>query len=109
MNPYGIVVNENTNGIVTANGHSYEDPSKQTENTNFALLVAKHFSEPFKDSNGYGESIARLSNMLGGGVIVCPGVTIGDRAVVGAGSVVTRDIPADSVAAGNPARIIRPL
>ena len=70
MNPYGIVVNENTNGIVTVNGHSYEDPAQQTENTNFALLVAKHFSEPFKDSNGYGESIARLSNMLGGGVIV---------------------------------------
>ncbi len=70
MNPKGAVVNENTNGIVTVNGHSYEDPAKQTENTNFALLVAKHFSEPFKDSNGYGESIARLSNMLGGGVIV---------------------------------------
>ena len=64
MNPNGIVVNENTNGIVTVNGHSYEDKSLQTENTNFALLVAKHFSEPFKDSNGYGESIARLSNML---------------------------------------------
>ncbi len=70
MNPKGAVVTENTNGIITVNGHSYEDPSKQTENTNFALLVAKHFSEPFKDSNGYGESIARLSNMLGGGVIV---------------------------------------
>ena len=70
MNPKGAVVNENTNGIITVNGHSYEDPEKQTENTNFALLVAKHFSEPFKDSNGYGESIARLSNMLGGGVIV---------------------------------------
>ncbi len=70
MNPHGIVVNENTNGIVTVNGHSFEDPEKKTENTNFALLVAKHFSEPFKDSNGYGESIARLSNMLGGGVIV---------------------------------------
>lgn len=70
MNPYGAVVNENTNGIVTVNGHSYEDPEKHTENTNFALLVSKHFSEPFKDSNGYGESIARLSNMLGGGVIV---------------------------------------
>ena len=70
MNPYGIVVNENTNGIVTVNGHSFESPEKRTENTNFALLVAKHFSEPFKDSNGYGESIARLSNMLGGGVIV---------------------------------------
>ncbi|MCH4038924.1 MAG: NAD(P)/FAD-dependent oxidoreductase [Lachnospiraceae bacterium] len=70
MNPNGIVVDENTNGIVTVNGHSFEDPAKKTENTNFALLVAKHFSEPFHDSNGYGESIARLSNMLGGGVIV---------------------------------------
>ncbi len=70
MNPKGAVVNEHTDGIITVNGHSYEDPAKQTENTNFALLVAKHFSEPFKDSNGYGESIARLSNMLGGGVIV---------------------------------------
>ena len=70
MNPYGAVVSENTNGIVTVNGHSYEDPTKHTENTNFALLVSKRFSIPFKDSNGYGESIARLSNMLGGGVIV---------------------------------------
>lgn len=70
MNPHGIIVNENTNGIITVNGHSFEDEKLKTENTNFALLVAKHFSEPFKDSNGYGESIARLSNMLGGGVIV---------------------------------------
>ena len=70
MNPNGIVVTENTNGIVTVNGHSFEDPEKKTENTNFALLVSKHFSEPFKDSNGYAENIAKLSNMLGGGVIV---------------------------------------
>ncbi len=70
MNPKGAVVSENTNGIVTVNGHSYEDPARQTGNTNFALLVAKHFSEPFKDSTGYAESIARLSNMLGGGVMV---------------------------------------
>ncbi|HAG14230.1 MAG TPA: FAD-dependent oxidoreductase [Ruminococcus sp.] len=70
MNPHGVVVNENTNGIVTVNGHSYEDPALHTDNTNFALLVSKHFSEPFQDSNGYGESVARLSNMLGGGVIV---------------------------------------
>ena len=70
MNPHGIVVNENTNGIVTVNGHSFEDPTKKTDNTNFALLVSKHFSVPFEDSNGYGESIAMLSNMLGGGVIV---------------------------------------
>ena len=70
MNPYGAVVTENTNGIVTVNGHSFEDPAKHTDNTNFALLVSKHFSKPFNDSNAYGENIAKLSNMLGGGVMV---------------------------------------
>lgn len=70
MNPHGIVVNENTNGIVTVNGHSYEDPEKHTDNTNFALLVGKTFTEPFNDSVAYCESIVKLSNMLGGGVIV---------------------------------------
>ncbi len=70
MNPHGVVVSENTNGIITVNGHSYSDPSRFTENTNFALLVSSHFTEPFHESNAYGESIARLSNMLGGGVIV---------------------------------------
>jgi uncharacterized FAD-dependent dehydrogenase len=70
MNPYGEVVAENTNGIITVNGHSYSDPSLHTENTNFALLVSNKFTEPFKDSNGYGESIARVSNMLGGGVLL---------------------------------------
>ena len=44
---------------------------------------------------------------IGGGAIICPGVTIGDRCVIGAGSVVTKDIPDDSVAVGNPARLIR--
>jgi len=70
MNPYGEVVSENTNGIVTVNGHSYADPALRTENTNFALLVSNNFTEPFRDSNEYGESIARLSNMLGGGVLM---------------------------------------
>ena len=70
MNPNGVVVTENTNGIVTVNGHSYEDPEKHTANTNFALLVSKHFTEPFNDSTAYAENIAKLSNMLGGGVIV---------------------------------------
>ncbi|MBE6020179.1 MAG: NAD(P)/FAD-dependent oxidoreductase [Clostridiales bacterium] len=70
MNPYGEVVAENTNGIVTVNGHSYADPSLKTENTNFALLVTNRFTEPFRNSNEYGESIARLSNMLGGGVLL---------------------------------------
>ncbi|GAA0745553.1 NAD(P)/FAD-dependent oxidoreductase [Clostridium oceanicum] len=70
MNPYGEVVAENTNGIVTVNGHSYSNPELHTKNTNFALLVSNRFTEPFKNSNEYGESIARLSNMLGGGVLV---------------------------------------
>jgi maltose O-acetyltransferase len=46
---------------------------------------------------------------VGGGAIICPGVTIGSRSVIGAGSVVTRDIPEDMFAAGNPCRVIRPL
>lgn len=70
MNPKGEVVSENTNGIITVNGHSYENPELQTNNTNFALLVSKHLTEPFKDSNEYGESVAKLSNLLGDGIIV---------------------------------------
>jgi maltose O-acetyltransferase len=46
---------------------------------------------------------------VGGSAVVCPGVTIGDRSVIGAGSVVTKDIPADVFAAGNPCRVIRNL
>ena len=70
MNPNGKVVTENTNGIITVNGHSFADRSLGTENTNFALLVTNRLTEPFKGSNEYGESIARLSNMLGGGVLL---------------------------------------
>ena len=70
MNPHGAVVTENTNGIVTVNGHSYEDESLHTNNTNFALLVSKRFSEPFNDSTAYAENIVKLSNMLGGGVMI---------------------------------------
>lgn len=70
MNPYGEVVAENTNGIITVNGHSYADEDLHTENTNFALLVTNQLTEPFNDSNEYGESIARLSNLLGGGVLM---------------------------------------
>ena len=70
MNPSGEVVSENTNGLITVNGHSFEDMCKKTSNTNFALLVSKTFTEPFNNSNEYGESIIKLSNMLGGGVIV---------------------------------------
>ena len=58
----------------------------------------------------YAKPIAIGSDVwVGGGAIICPGVKIGDRAVIGAGSVVTRDIPADVLAAGNPCRVIREI
>ena len=46
---------------------------------------------------------------VGGSAVICPGVTIGDRSIIGAGSVVTKDIPADVIAAGNPCRVIRAI
>ena len=70
MNPHGHVVMENTDGIVTVNGHSYSDPKLQSHNTNFALLVSNHFTEQFKSPHQYGKRIASFSNMLGGGIIV---------------------------------------
>lgn len=70
MNPYGYVVTENTDGIMTVNGHSYEDPALRSENTNFALLVSNRFTEPFNEPYQYGKHIASLSNMLGGGIIM---------------------------------------
>ena len=68
MNPYGEVVMENNSGLITVNGHSYRD--RKTSNTNFALLVSKTFTEPFKEPISYGRNIATLANMLGGGVLV---------------------------------------
>lgn len=68
MSPYGEVVMENNSGLITVNGHSYAD--RKTANTNFALLVSKTFTEPFKEPISYGRNIATLANMLGDGVLV---------------------------------------
>lgn len=68
MNPNGEVVLENNDGLVTVNGHSHA--YNKTENTNFAVLVSKTFTEPFKEPIAYGRYIASLANLLGGGVIV---------------------------------------
>ena len=70
MNPYGHVVAENVEGIVTVNGHSYADPALRSENTNFALLVSNRFTQPFNEPYRYGKHVASLSNMLAGGVLV---------------------------------------
>lgn len=79
---------------------------------NVQLLTPTHPLEagPRRDGWESAEPITLGDNVwLGGGVIVCPGVTIGANTVVGAGSVVTKDLPADVVAVGNPARVIKPL
>ena len=66
MNPYGEVVTEENSGIITVNGHSYA--KKRSDNTNFAILVSSAFTDPFDDPIGYGQYIARLANLLGGGI-----------------------------------------
>ncbi len=66
--PYGEVTLEYAGGVTTVNGHSYAN--RRTSNTNFALLVSKSFTEPFDDPVAYGQSIARLANLLGESVIV---------------------------------------
>jgi maltose O-acetyltransferase len=76
------------------------------------LLTATHPIDPEarRDAWEYGQPIVLGDNVwLGGGAIVCPGVTIGDDTVVGAGAVVTRDLPAGVVAFGNPARVHREI
>jgi uncharacterized FAD-dependent dehydrogenase len=68
MNPYGEVVTEENGGLITVNGHSYA--KKKSENTNFSVLVSSAFTEPFDDPIAYGHYIARLANLLGGGIII---------------------------------------
>jgi len=66
--PYGEVITESYDGILTVNGQSYAE--RKTGNTNFALLVSTSFTEPFKEPIAYGKYIARLTNLLSGGIIV---------------------------------------
>lgn len=68
MCPYGEVSTEYAGDVMTVNGHSFAD--HKTANTNFALLVSKSFTEPFDDPIAYGKSIARLANLLSGGIMV---------------------------------------
>jgi maltose O-acetyltransferase len=80
--------------------------------TNVQLLTATHPTDAAERASGW--ELARPITIgsgawLGGGVIVGPGVSVGERTVVGAGAVVVRDLPADVVAVGNPARVIRQL
>ncbi|MBN2394533.1 MAG: NAD(P)/FAD-dependent oxidoreductase [Anaerolineae bacterium] len=68
MCPYGEVSTEFVGDVMTVNGHSFAE--HRTSNTNFALLVSKKFTEPFDDPIAYGKSVARLANLLSGGILV---------------------------------------
>ena len=68
VSPYGEVTTESYDGVLTVNGQSYAE--RKTKNTNFALLVSTSFTEPFKEPIAYGKYVARLSNLLSGGVMV---------------------------------------
>ena len=68
VSPYGEVTTESYDGVLTVNGGSYSE--RKTDNTNFAILVSTSFTEPFKEPIAYGKYIARLSNLLSGGVMV---------------------------------------
>ena len=77
---------------------------------NVSIYTAGHPIHPDSRNSGYeyGMDVTVGNNVwIGGSVVITPGVTIGDCCVIGAGSVVTKDIPAWSVAAGNPCRVIR--
>ncbi|MEG1991649.1 MAG: FAD-dependent oxidoreductase, partial [Christensenella sp.] len=66
FNEKGNVVTENTNGVLTVNGHSYRDKSRKTDNSNFALLTTIRFTEPFKDPIEYARHVASLANLISG-------------------------------------------
>jgi uncharacterized FAD-dependent dehydrogenase len=66
--PRGEVITESYDGILTVNGQSYAE--RKTENTNFAILVSTRFTEPFQEPIAYGKYLARLTNLLGGGIII---------------------------------------
>jgi len=75
MNPKGHVVMENTDGIVTVNGHSYSDPKLHSQNTNFALLVSNRFTEPFNEPHQYGKRIASF-RICWAAVLLCSALVI---------------------------------
>ncbi|MBQ1846425.1 MAG: FAD-dependent oxidoreductase [Clostridia bacterium] len=70
FNDRGSVVMENTDGVLTVNGHSYRDEAKKTKNTNFALLATMKFTHPFNNPIEYARHVASLSNLMSGGSVL---------------------------------------
>jgi uncharacterized FAD-dependent dehydrogenase len=70
FNERGYVVTENTDGVLSVNGHSYKDKAKQSDNSNFAILVSTHFTEPFDQPVEYARYVASLANKISGGSVL---------------------------------------
>lgn len=70
FNERGYVVTENSDGVLTVNGHSYKDKAKQSNNSNFALLSSTYFTEPFNEPVAYARDIAALANKISGGYVL---------------------------------------
>lgn len=70
FNEKGSVVTENTDGVLTVNGHSYRDPARKTENSNFALLSTMRFTQPFREPIEYARHVASLANLISGGSVL---------------------------------------
>jgi maltose O-acetyltransferase len=87
---------------VTIGSHTLIGPAVQ-------IYTASHpLDARLRRQQEFGKSVVIGGDVwIGGGAIICPGVTIGDASVIGAGSVVTRDVPSGVVAAGNPCRVLR--
>ena len=70
FNDRGSVVTENTDGVLTVNGHSYRDPARKTANSNFALLSTIRFTQPFREPIEYARHVASLANLISGGSVL---------------------------------------
>ncbi|MBC8535165.1 NAD(P)/FAD-dependent oxidoreductase [Feifania hominis] len=70
FNERGCVVTENTDGVLTVNGHAYKSAERKTENSNFALLSTTRFTEPFREPINYARYVASLSNLISGGSVL---------------------------------------
>ncbi len=70
FNEGGLVVTENTSGVLTVNGHAYKDKARKTENSNFALLSTSRFTEPFREPIEYARHVASLANLISGGSVL---------------------------------------
>ncbi len=103
-NPYKTFIGEN---VIFDTNYPEDIIIEEGVRVTVGCVLLTHFMEPSSNNYLRGKIIIRRGAYIGCNTIICKPVTIGENAVVGAGSIVTKDIPANEVWAGNPARFIR--